>query len=155
MVQTMNARDALSASLAECYITIDSKRYNFMQAIDLDASISKEKKLVPILGQTGKGSKGVSWSGSGKATFHYNTSIFRELLYKFKNNGEDIYFDIQVTNEDPGSSVGKQSVILKNCNLDGGTLAKFNADKEYLTETIKFTFDDFEIPESFDELAGM
>lgn len=27
----MNAKDAVSASMAECYVTIDKKRYNFMQ----------------------------------------------------------------------------------------------------------------------------
>lgn len=29
---TMNAWDALSAGLAECYVTIDGRRYRFMQA---------------------------------------------------------------------------------------------------------------------------
>ena len=39
--------------------------------------------------------------------------------------------------------------------MDGGVLAKFDADGEYLTEEFDFTFDDFEIPEEFDLLAGM
>ena len=59
-----------------------------MQAINLEASIEKKKMQVPVLGRVGRGNKGVSWSGSGKATFHYNSSIFRELLYRFKESGE-------------------------------------------------------------------
>jgi len=59
---------------------------------------------------------------------------------------KDIYFDIQVTNEDATSSVGRQTVILKDCNLDGGILTKFDADAEYLNENIDFTFEDFENP---------
>ena len=35
----MNAKDAVSASLAECFVTIQGNRYNFMQAINLEASI--------------------------------------------------------------------------------------------------------------------
>ena len=35
MGQTMNAKDAISAALAECYVTIDGNRYHFMQAINL------------------------------------------------------------------------------------------------------------------------
>ena len=155
MGQTMNAKDAVSASLAECFVTINGSRYNFMQAINLEATIDKSKTTVPILGKTGKGNKSTGWSGTGSATFHYNTSIFRELLEKFKNTGEDIYFDIQVTNEDPTSSVGRQTVILKDCNIDGGVLTKFDADAEYLDEDMDFTFDDFEIPEKFNLLAGM
>ncbi len=152
---TMNAKDSISGSQAECYVTIEGKRYNFMQAISLEANIDKTKTEVPILGKTGKGNKSTGWTGTGSATFHYNTSIFRELLEKFKNTGEDIYFDIQVTNEDPVSSVGRQTVILKDCNLDGGLLTKFDADAEYLDEDLDFTFDDFEIPEKYSLLAGM
>ncbi|WP_313803261.1 phage tail tube protein [Cytobacillus sp.] len=153
--QTMNSKDAISASLAECFVTIEGNRYNFMQAINLEASMEKTKSEVPILGKTGKGNKSTGWSGSGSATFHYNTSIFRELLYRFKETGEDIYFDIQVTNEDPTSGVGRQTVILKDCNIDGGILTKFDADAEYLDEDMDFTFDDWEIPEKFSTLPGM
>ena len=151
----MNAKDAVSASLAECFVTIEGNRYNFMQAIDLEATFEKQKTEVPILGKTGRGNKSTGWKGTGTATFHYNTSIFRELLYRYKNTGEDIYFDIQVTNEDPTSSVGRQTVILKDCNIDGGILAKFDADADYLDETLDFTFEDFEIPEKFNMLPGM
>ena len=152
---TMNARDAVSAPLAECYVTIEGNRYNFMQAIDLEANFEKNKTEVPILGKTAKGNKASGWSGSGSATFHYNTSIFRKLLLRYKETGEDIYFDIQVTNEDPTSTIGRQTIILKDCNMDGGLLAKFDADGEYLDESIDFTFEDFEMPEEFKMLNGM
>ncbi|MDF2839947.1 MAG: hypothetical protein K0Q99_719 [Clostridia bacterium] len=154
-MQTMNARDSVSASLAECFVTIEGSRYNFMQAINLEASIEKTKAEVPILGRTGKGNKSTGWKGTGSATFHYNTSIFREMLYRFKETGQDSYFDIQVTNEDPNSGVGRQTIILKGCNMDGGILTKFDADAEYLEEDMEFTFEDFEIPESFNMLSGM
>ena len=154
-MNTMKAKDAVSASLAECFVTIDGNRYNFMQAIDLEATFEKQKTEVPILGKTGRGNKSTGWKGTGSATFHYNTSIFRELLYRYKETGEDIYFDIQVTNEDPTSSVGRQTVILKDCNIDGGILTKFDADADYLDETLDFTFEDFEIPEKFNMLPGM
>lgn len=152
---TMNAKDALSASLAECFVTIDGNRYNFMQAINLEASIEKTKSEVPILGRTGKGNKTTGWKGTGSATFHYNTSIFRQLLYRYKETGEDVYFDIQVTNEDPTSSAGRQTVILKGCNVDGGILTKFDADAEYLDEELDFTFEDWEMPETFKMMPGM
>ena len=155
MSQTMNAKDAISASLAECFVTIEGNRYNFMQAINLEASMEKTKSEVPILGRTGKGNKTTGWKGTGSATFHYNTSIFRELLYRYKEDGEDIYFDIQVTNEDPTSAVGRQTIILKDCNVNGGILAKFDADAEYLDEEMDFTFEDWEMPRQFDQLAGM
>ena len=71
MPQTMNAKDAVSASLAECFVTMEGNRYNFMQAINLEAKIDKSKTQVPILGKTGKGNKSTGWTGSGSATFQY------------------------------------------------------------------------------------
>lgn len=154
-MQTMNAWDAISASKAECFVTIDGNRYNFMQAINLEAKIEKTKTEVPILGRAMKGNKTVGLKGSGSATFHFNTSIFRKLLYDFQKTGKDVYFDIQVTNEDPTATVGRQTVILKDCNLDGGTVAKFDADAEYLEDECDFTFESWEMPETFGHLEGM
>ena len=151
----MNASDSLSAKMAECYVTIGNNRYNFMQAINLEASFEKTKTEIPILGKTGSGNKSTGWKGSGSATFHYNTSIFRELMQQYKDTGEDTYFEIQVTNEDPTSKAGRQTVVFIGCNIDGGTLAKFDADGEYLDEDMDFTFEDFKMPERFSLLNGM
>ena len=152
---TMNAKDALSAKLAECFVTIGNNRYNFMQAINFEAKFERTKTEVPILGKTGTGNKSTGWKGTGSATFHYNTSIFREMMLKYKDTGEDVYFEIQVTNEDPTSSAGRQTVVFMDCNIDGGILSKFDADGEYLDEDMDFTFEDFKMPETFNILGGM
>lgn len=151
----MNAEDAVSGSLGECYVTIQGNVYNLMQAINLEAKMEKTKSEIPILGKTGKGNKTTGWKGTGSATFHYNTSIFREMLYLYKKTGQDIYFDIVVTNEDPTSTVGSQTIKLIGCNIDGGILAKFDADAEYLDEDMDFTFEDWELQTPFTLLPGM
>ena len=151
----MTAKDAVSAKLAECYIKINGKRYNFMQIINFEAKFEKNKTEVPILGKTGTGNKSTGWKGTGSGTFHYNTSIFRQMLVDYKNTGEDVYFEIQVTNDDPVSAAGRQSITFIDCNIDGGILAKFDADGEYLDEDMDFTFEDFEMTEAFKLLPGM
>ena len=50
----MNAKDSVSAKLAECYVTLNGNRYNFMQAISLTATAKKNKTTVPILGRISK-----------------------------------------------------------------------------------------------------
>lgn len=152
---TMHAKDALHASLAECYVTTDGNRYNFMQAKNLEANFEIEKTQIGILGRTGKANRSVNWKGSGSATFYMNTSIFREMMLAYKKTGKIIYFDIAITNYDPNSAADRQTVILKDCTIDGGILAKFDADGEFLEEDMDFTFEDFEIPEKFALLEGM
>ncbi|MBO5843522.1 MAG: phage tail tube protein [Bacteroidales bacterium] len=153
--QIMFAGDAVSAPKGECFITIGDKRYNFMSCINIEAKMIKNKTEIPILGNVSKGNKSTGCTYEGSATFHYNTSIFRELLYEYKENGKDVYFDMQCTNEDPTSSVGRQTIILKNVNINEGLLVKLDADGDYLEDTFDFTFEDWEIPEKFTKLEGM
>lgn len=153
MAETMHAREALSGASGEAFVTIEGRRYKWANLINIEAKMEKSKTEVPILGKSGKGNKATGWKGTGSATFHFNTSIFRKLLYRYKETGEDIYFDIQTTNEDKSSTVGRQTVILKDCNLDGGTIALLDADAEYLEDSFDFTFEDWELPEEFNTNA--
>ena len=151
----MKGKDAISGSLAKCFITVGNKRYNFMQAINVKAEMEKNKVEVPILGKTGKGNKAAGWKGTGSATFHFNTSVFREILQEYTRTGKDIYFDMQLVNEDPTSSVGKQTIMLIDCNLDGGIIAQFDADADYLEDEFDFTFEDWKLMDKFNALDGM
>lgn len=157
MAQTMAARNAVSAKMAECYVTIDGQRYNFMSAINLEVTFEKNKTEIPILGRMNRGHKATSSTITGSAEFHLNTSIWRELAYKFQERGEDIYFDMQITNEDiTASDIGRQTIILYDCNWDSMTLAAFDADSDdVLTESIDFTAERFEMPEKYAMMDGV
>ena len=152
---TMHASDAIHGAQGRAYVTIEDNRYLFANLINLEARMDKTKTQVPIMGRTGKGNKATGWEGTGSATFYFNTSIFRKLLKRYKDTGEDIYFDIQVTNEDSSSSVGRQTTILIDCNMDGGIIAALDADAEYLEDSVDFTFEDWDMPEEFSILAEM
>lgn len=150
----LESQDVLSASMAECYITVDGRRYNFMQALEVTIEMKKTKKKVAILGKTGMGNKATGWEGTGKAKFYMNMSLFRKKLLEFMHTGKDFYFEMMISIEDPTSTVGRQTVIIKNCNLDGGILAKFKAGDDFLEEEANFTFDDAVMQEEFKELEG-
>ena len=157
MAQTMQARNAVSAKMAECYVTIDGNRYNFMSAINLEVTFEKNKTEIPILGRMNKGHKATSSTITGSAEFHLNTSIWRELAYRFQQTGEDLYFDMQITNEDiTASDIGRQTIILYDCNFDSVILTAFDADSDdVLTESIDFTAERFEMPEKYTMMDGV
>ncbi len=154
-MSTMDYTGAVSGALAECFITINDKIYNFMQLVNFESSATKDLNEIPVLGKLMKQHKPGLISGEWSGTAHYNQSIMRELILNYKNTGIDPPFEIQVSNEDPTSAVGRQTVILKHCFSEGGILAKFDAEAEYLDEELSGTFDDFEIPEKFSLLSGM
>lgn len=155
LIQTMQARDVVSARLAYAFLTIDGNRFLLMMGKTLKAEAKKNKKSVDILGQTATGHKATGWEGTGSMTIYSVTSMFTKLLKKYQDTGEDVYFDIQVVNEDKTSASGRQTVILKNCNLDSGVIAAFDASGDWLEQDIDFTFEAFELPEEFTELDGV
>lgn len=157
MPQTMHPRNAVSAKMAKCYVTIDGERYNMMNAINVEVTFEKNKVEVPILGRANKGSKSVSSTITGSATFHLNSSIWNELAYRYQQTGEDLYFDMQITSEDlTASDVGRQTIILYDCNFDSVVLTAFDADSDDVLEfDMDFTVDRFEMPEQFNMMDGM
>lgn len=62
---------------------------------------------------------------------------------------------MQIVNEDPTSDAGRQTIILRDCNINGGMLAIFDAEGDTLKEDVEFTFEDWEMPEKFNILSGM
>lgn len=157
MPQTMHARNAVSAKMAECYVTIEGNRYNFMSAINVEVTFEKNKTEVPILGRMNRGHKSTGSTITGSAEFHLNTSIWRELAFRFQETGEDIYFDMMIVNEDKtASDIGRQTIVLEDCNFDSVLLAAFDADSDdVLTESMDFTAERFYVQESYKQMDGM
>jgi hypothetical protein len=73
----------------------------------------------------------------------------------YVKTGKDFWFDLMVVNDDPQSSAGRQRVVLKGCNLDSVVAAHFDATSDdRLEEEVPFTFNDYEILESFTTPTG-
>jgi hypothetical protein len=150
----MQGKDAVYAGLAEAYITIGRRRYNFMQLTEFESHYDVNITDIPILGQTNMGHKASGAKGTWSAKAHYNQSVMRQIALEYQRTGFMPYFDIQVSNEDPTSAVGRQTIVHKNCLSEKFTLAKFKAGEEILEEDLSGTFESFEMPEKFKELPG-
>ena len=155
MNTVMNAKDAVYGSLAECFVTIGDNRYNFMSLTEFESQWEVNVTEVPILGKVGMGHKAAGGKGTWSGTAHYNQSIFRKIADAYQKTGVMPYFEIQVTNEDPTSAGGRQTIIHHDCLCDTFTLAKFQAGEELLEEDLSGTFESWDMPESFAVLDGM
>lgn len=150
----MNAMDAIYGSTAECFITIEGRRYNFMSMTEFESKWEVNVKEVPILGKVGMGHKSSGGKGTWSGKAHYNQSVFRELADNYQKTGYMPYFEIQVSNEDPSSAVGRQTIVHRGCLCDSFTLAKFQAGEDYLDEDLSGTFESWDLPEKFKQLDG-
>ncbi|GKX29192.1 phage protein [Vallitalea longa] len=147
----LRASDTISGQEARAYIKIDGHTEEMFYAKNFKATAEKSKTELKTLGKRGVQNKAIGWKGSGSMTIYYATTKFRDMMYDYIQKGKDLYFDILVVNEDPMSSLGKQSIVIKNVNLNSVILAQFDVDAEILEEDMEFTFDDVEIVNRFNE----
>lgn len=145
----MKAEDTISGKLGMAYATIDGNVEEMLYLKNIEATADKKKVEISVLGKTGTEHKASGWSGKGKATIYYATSKFRELMLEYIKTGKDTYFDILVENDDPTSSLGKQTTILKGVNIDSVIMAKLDIESDILDEDINFTYNDADMPNKF------
>ena len=145
----LHAGDTISGQEGKATSVIDGLVQDMFYLKTVEAKFEKLKTEIKAIGKRGVQHKGNGWSGSGSMTFFYVTTIFRKMAFTYAKTGKDTYFNITVTNEDPTSTIGKQTVVLYNCNIDNAILAKLDSESDVLDEDIDFTFDDFDILDSF------
>jgi len=152
----MAAHDAIQGSQAVCYFTLEGRRYNFMSITEFNSALSFTTTEVPRVGTIMMGYKITAAAGSWSATCYYNQSTFRVLAERFQNTGRFPEFEIQVTVDDKTTTVGRQTIILTGCLLEGDLeLAKIVSGEGVLEEELSGVFQGFMIPETFRTLPGM
>ena len=126
---TMNTQDAVSANFAECFVTLNGTRYSMLMAKEFEGKASINTKEVYKLG---------------------SPEIFDQVVEEFIKTGVMPTFDIQTSNEDPATSVGRSSKIYNNCVLDGDVmLSMFNAEGDFVEQSIEGYCDGFTRPEKY------
>lgn len=148
----MKASDAISGKEGSLYATIDGKVIQVAECKSVNAKITKNKTEFKALGYRGTQHKATGWSGSGTLTIYYASSRWAKMMIDYAKKGIDTYFKLQIINEDPTSSIGKQTVTLIDVNFDEAEIAKIDTDAEFLDGTMNFTFSDVEMPDEFKEL---
>jgi len=132
--------------------TIGTNIEELAEVKNLTATFTKNKSSYRVLGDPADRHKSAGWTGAGSFTYHWVTSRWQKMLIDYAKTGVDIYFTMVVTNDDPGSSAGRNSVKLGQCNIDGGDIALIDIDTDMLESSCDFTFSEVDSLEAFNEL---
>lgn len=143
------ANDTISGQEGKAIATIEGQVVDLFFVKTLEATFNKKKSELRTLGKKSTQHKSSGWSGAGNMTLYYISSVFRQMAVRFAKTGRDVYFNITVINDDPGSSIGKQTMVLYNCNLDSTILARLDTEADVLEDSVEFTFDDIDLLDAF------
>lgn len=138
-------KDSLNGKAGKAFATINGRNEEVfgLKKFQADAEFQTADFNVVGTNITQKKTKGVTMTGS--ATIYYGTPIFLEMLQEYLKTGNLPYFTFQITNEDKGTSVGKQVVALYNVKLDKVPITILDDSADFLTAEISFSFTGMEV----------
>ena len=85
-------------------------------------------------------------------TIYYGTPHFLRLLQEYIKTGRLPYFTLQITNEDPSTSVGTQTVVFYNVKLQKLPVAMLDADADFLEMEVSFSYTSLEVLNYFNDV---
>ena len=142
--------DTISAREGKAYITIDGKNRELFEISALTAQIELNVQERRMLGHRMTQHKVVGATGTGSMTMYFMNSQMLNQAIQYLRTGNYKGLKVQVKNEDPQSTVGKQEVVLLNVILSSVPAAILDDQSDDpITFDTDFTFDDIENLESF------
>ena len=85
--QYANTQDAVSANRAECFVTLDGRRYSMMMAKEFEGKASIGSKEVYMLGNPVVGHKAQTVNLKFSMTIYKCTEIFDDVVEEFLRTG--------------------------------------------------------------------
>lgn len=148
-------RDALNGKEGRAVCTINGRQVEMfgMKKLQLDYSLEESDFKVVGTRLVQKKTTGIQLTGT--MDIYYGTPEFRNLIQNYIKTGELPYFTMQITNDDPASTVGTQTIAIYNVKLQSGVLAMLDADSDFLVESVGFSFTSFEFLSQFNRPAQL
>lgn len=142
-------RDALNGKTGKGFITINGRNQELFSLKKFQSDAEFQESDFKVVGTTLVQKKTTGVSLTGSMTIYYGTPLFLEMVQTYLKTGNLPYFTLQITNDDPASSVGTQTVALYNVKLSKAPVAMLDADSEWLEEEVTFSYTNLEVLNAF------
>lgn len=148
-------RDALNGKSGSAFMNLNGQNIEIFQMKKFQSDAEFQEADFKVVGTTLVQKKTTGVSLTGSMTIYYGSPHFVRLLQTYLKTGKLPYFTLQITNDDPGTSVGKQIVALYNCKLSKVPVAMLDADTDWLEEEVTFSYTSLEVLNYFNNPATL
>lgn len=113
------AKDTVNGAEGKIFVTLNGKNMEAacMRNIRTNAEIQSSDMRVVGTRTIQNKNNGAKLTGTGN--IYYGTNLFTDMVLQYINTGTMPEFDIQITNQDPATSVGSQVMAYYGCTLTG------------------------------------
>lgn len=143
-------RDTISGKEGKAFVTIDGVVHELFGLKKIQTQAEMQSEDMTVVGTRKVQEKPNGAKLTGTATIYYGTPLFLDMALQYINNGTMPYFSIQITNNDPTTTVGTQIIAYYDCKLSGTIpMSILDSDTNMLTLDISFTYGSVEKLEGF------
>ena len=142
-------RDALNGKSGKGFITIDGRNEELFGLKKFQSDAEFQEADFKVVGTTLVQTKTTGVKMTGTMTIYYGTPLFLNMLKEYLKTGRLPYFNLQITNDDPSTTVGTQTVVYYNVKLSKVPIAMLDADADFLEEEVGFSYTNIEILNAF------
>ena len=142
-------RDALNGKSGSGFMTINGENHEMFGMKKFQSDAEFQESDFKVVGTTLVQKKTTGVSLTGSMTIYYGTPYFLRLLPEYLKTGKLPYFTLQITNDDPSTSVGAQTVVLYDVKLQKIPVAILDAEAEYLEMEVSFSYRTLEVLDWF------
>lgn len=147
----LKAGDIISGREGTAFMTIDGRNVPMFWLKNIEAMVELIKTEVPVLGKRMNQQKVAGANGTGSMVIHKVTSEFAKIGINYLKSGTIPEITIKVTNDDPNSTIGRQSTLISGVIFDSVPIAKLDIESETLDEDVSFTFSDADLLDQFNQ----
>ena len=142
-------RDALNGKSGSGFMTINGENHEMFGMKKFQSDAEFQESDFKVVGTTLVQKKTTGVSLTGSMTIYYGTPYFLRLLQEYLKTGKLPYFTLQITNDDPSTTVGTQTVVLYDVKLQKIPVAILDAEAEYLEMEVSFSYTTLEVLDWF------
>lgn len=141
--------DTISSEEGRAFITIDGQNREMFEVQNINAAINLSVITRRMLGNRMTQHKVIGAEGTGSATLYFMNSTQLKNTIEYIKTGRWKPIKLQIVNEDPQSTVGKQEVVMENVIFANIPVTTLGEGDDPITIESAFTFDGVENLESF------
>lgn len=113
------ARDTVNGAEGKVFITVDGRNIEIAGMRNITTNAEIQSNDMRVIGTRKIQNKNNGAKQTGTGNIYYGSNIFSDMVLQYINTGVMPEFDIQITNDDPGTSIGQQTMAYYGCTLTG------------------------------------
>lgn len=135
------AKDTVNGAEGKVFVTRDGKQIEVAGMMNITTYADIQGKEMRVVGTRTIQNKANGAKQTGKGNIYYGTSLWTDMVLDYINTGNMPQFDLQITNDDPSSSVGSQTIAYYGCELTGSVpLSILDSEEAMLNYEFNFTY---------------